>query len=155
MGNVRLCDKVPLHTHQGAQKDNGMRRNPNHSLPGYFKPITGAISPSKAHLHKLRGAQGCTMEVGRQIKDSQGASTLSGPLPGLSWQSHQPQCPGGTLTTMNHGEQLSRSPLRLSELLPRSGTQSGLHRKSSSGWHRTSFGMFRGGIKGGTRERCK
>lgn len=55
----------------------------------------------------------------------------------------------------NHRDQLFGPPLRLRGLLPRNGAQSALHRKSSSGCHRTSSSMFRGAIKGGTRERCK
>lgn len=64
------------------------------------KPITEAISPSKAHLHKPRGMLRCPMEVGNQTKDSQGVSTLSRPILELSLETHQPYCPDNTPTAM-------------------------------------------------------
>jgi len=49
-----------LHTHKGAQKENGRRRNPNNTLLGDSQIITGAISLSRTHMQEPRGAQECT-----------------------------------------------------------------------------------------------
>ncbi|KAK4807134.1 hypothetical protein QYF61_018475 [Mycteria americana] len=61
--------------------------------PDQDKPITGAISPSKAYLYKPREAQRHKSRWEPNYR-RRGTDTLSGPLPGLSQQSHQPQCPG-------------------------------------------------------------
>ena len=67
------------------------------------------VSPSQANLHKPEEHRDAQKQAGTQIKELQGTTILSGPLPELSQQSHQLQCPVVKPITMSHWEQLSRS----------------------------------------------
>lgn len=73
--------KAPLHAHKEAERDmaGGAQIIPCQDTP---MPITGASNPSKAHLHKQRGAQ---EQVKSQIKDPKEGT----PCPDLSQG-----CPG-------------------------------------------------------------
>ena len=64
----------------------------------------GVVEPGE---EEAPGRPHCSLSMYKE-----GTSTLFGLLAGLSRQSRQPQGPGGTPTTLSHGELLSRSLLR-------------------------------------------
>lgn len=114
-------------------------------------PITGAISPAKAHLRKPRGEQQHTVAGGNPKEGLLGNNSLVHPTTRrLSQQSCWPQSRSETLP-MSHGEQLPSHLFDYGELLPRGGTYYRLQGKSTLGLHRI-YGIFKGGIKDRTRE---
>jgi len=67
---------VSLHIHKGAQKDEGRWGTPFLATP---RLITGASSPSKADLHKLRGAKTHNGRERTQITELEDGTSCSGP----------------------------------------------------------------------------
>ena len=86
--------KVCLHTHRGAHKEKkagwGAQLMP---CPGCSQDIPGAISPSKAHLHKPRGAQRHKGKQEPKLRTERKGHAALAP-PRAVRREPQPQCQG-------------------------------------------------------------
>lgn len=118
---------------------------------GALSCFPGAICPSQAHLHKLRGGQGCTNSGGNS---NQGLPSNKHPIwtpPRIVPAQPQPHCPGVKPITRNQSGAIWKSFCRLKGLLPRRHTV-GQKEKAVPG-HRTYCRMFRGGTRGGKSQK--
>lgn len=132
--------KVHLHIHKAKERDNAWageaQTNPDPAPP---KPITGAISPSKVHLYKLRGPQGHKGRQESKLRTRKKVCLVQAP-PELSRDSLSPK------VCLWNPAKWANSERALFEL---GGEGCGIHyrmqRNSILGLHRTC-GTFRGSI---------
>lgn len=112
------------------------------------RPITGAISPSRAHLHKPRGAHGYSKTDRNPNCGFRVGDTLPGPSLGSPRKAAAPLCQGDTHHDESNLEHFLSCHL---------GTQGTLWEKRQCilGLHRTYYGMLRGESKGEERERFR
>lgn len=96
--------KALLHTHKGAQRDNGRRGSPDNTL-ATPRPVPGATSSSKACVPKPRGAQAHKGTWKLKLR-TQGINDISKPLPGEP----QLQSAGVKPIIKSHQDHLSRWP---------------------------------------------
>lgn len=109
---------------------------------GGLRPTPGGICPSQAHLHKLRGAKGCTNTV--QPKDYK-ATNIRTPLRIVPAQP-QPHCPGVKLITWSQSGAVWKIPFQIKRLSRRHIGHKGIAIPGHS-----TYRMLKGGTKGWKR----
>ena len=85
--------KACLHTHKGAQRDNGRWGTPNHTLPSYSQTHHRSHQPIKCPSPQGQGRRRESQkQMGTQVKDSKGEMAFLEPPRTVSGEP-QPLCP--------------------------------------------------------------